>query len=172
MHRSVHKALILPIAVCSSVKNRMGIKSKLLLLVALMVGVVSVVAQRTARQPIIQPTTEPPNLPSTGNTCQVLQGPPGPPGTCSYTEAILVKEVRDISTSLKESVKNLTEELMNALGRIEHTHTHMHNHMCTSGKEHILLRACAMHTPNLVLEVYYLHLASIFYLKACLMMDS
>ena len=119
MHRSVHKALILPIAVRSSVKNRMGIKSKLLLLVAIMVGAVSVVAQRTARQPITQPTTEPPNSPITGNTCQVLQGPPGPPGTCSYTEAILVKGVRDISTSLKESVKNLTEELMDALGRIE-----------------------------------------------------
>ena len=49
----------------------------------------------------------------------MLQGPPGPPGTCSYTEVSLVKGVRDISTSLKESVKNLTKELMDALGRIE-----------------------------------------------------
>ena len=114
--RSVHKALSLPVAVCYSVKNRMGIKAKLLLLVALMVGAVSVAAQTTTKQPTTQPTTHPP---ITGNTCQVLQGPPGPPGTCSYTEAILVKGVRDISTSLKESVKNLTEELMNALGRIE-----------------------------------------------------
>ena len=30
MHRSVHKALSLPVAVCSSVKNRMGIIAKLL----------------------------------------------------------------------------------------------------------------------------------------------
>ena len=105
--RSVHKALSLPVAVCSSVKNRMGIKSKLLLLVAFMVGPVSVAAQKTTKQP------------TTGSTCQVLQGPPGPPGTCSYTEMSIVKGVRDISTSLKESVKNLTEELMDALGRIE-----------------------------------------------------
>ena len=41
----------------------------------------------------------------------MLQSPPGPPGTCSYTEVSLVKGVRDISTSIKESVKNLTEEL-------------------------------------------------------------
>ena len=94
----------------------MCIKTKLLLLVALMVGSVSVVAQKTTKQPTAQPTTCPP---ITGNTCQVLQGPPGPPGACSYTEVSLVKGVRDISTSLKESVKNLTEELMNALGRIE-----------------------------------------------------
>ena len=85
----------------------MGIKAKLLLLVAFMVGPVSVAAQKTTKQP------------TTGSTCQVLQGPPGPPGTCSYTEVSLVKGVRDISTSLKESVKNLTEELMDALGRIE-----------------------------------------------------
>ena len=116
MHRSVHNALSLPIAVHSSVKNRMEIKAKLLLLVAHMVGPVSVAAQMTTKQPNTQPTINPP---ITGNTCQVLQGPPGPPGFCSYTEAILVKGVRDISTSLKESVKNLTEELMDALGRIE-----------------------------------------------------
>ena len=114
--RSVHKALSLPIALHYSVKNRMEIKAKLLLLVALMVGSVSVVAQKTTKHPTTQPTTNPP---ITGNTCQVLQGPPGPPGTCSYTEVSLVKGVRDISTSLKESVKNLTEELMDALGRIE-----------------------------------------------------
>ena len=51
MHRSVHKALSLPIAVHSSVKKRMGIKAKLLLLVALIVGSVSVVAQTTTKQP-------------------------------------------------------------------------------------------------------------------------
>ena len=118
MHRSVHKALSLPVAVCSSVKNRMGIKAKLLLLVALMVGTVSVVAQRTARQPTTLPTTNPP---ITGNTCQVLQGPPGPPGTCSYTEVSLVKGVRDISTSLKESVKNLTEELRESTNDLRET---------------------------------------------------
>ena len=94
----------------------MGIKAKLLLLVALMVGTVSVVAQKTTKQPTTQPPTDPP---VTGNTCQVLQGPPGPPGTCSYTEVSLVKGVRDIGTSIKESGRNLTKELMDALGRIE-----------------------------------------------------
>ena len=118
MHRSVHKALSLPIAVHSSVKNRMGIKAKLLLLVALMVGTVSVVAQKTTKQPTTQTTTNPP---ITGNTCQVLQGPPGPPGTCSYTEVSLVKGVRDISTSLKESVKNLTEELRESTNDLRET---------------------------------------------------
>ena len=98
----------------------MEIKAKLLLLVALMMGTVSVAAQKTTKQPTTQPPTDPTTcLPVTGNTCQMLQGPPGPPGTCSYTEVSLVKGVRDISTSLKESVKNLTKELMDALGRIE-----------------------------------------------------
>ena len=74
-----------------------------------MVGTVLVVAQKTTKQP----TTQPPTCVTiiTGNTCQVLQGPPGPPGTCSYTEVSLVKGVRDISTSIKESGRNLTEEL-------------------------------------------------------------
>ena len=103
----------------------MKINAKLLLLVALMVGTVSVVAQKTTKHPPTQPPTDPPTcLPVTGNTCQVLQGPPGPPGTCSYTEVSLVKGVRDVSTSIKESAKNLTEELMNALGRIELAVTH------------------------------------------------
>ena len=86
----------------------MWIKANLLLLVALMVGTGSVVAQTTTKQPPTQPPTDPP---VTGNTCQVLQGPPGPPGTCSYTEVSLVKGVRHISTSIKESGRNLTEEL-------------------------------------------------------------
>ena len=108
------------VAVHSSVKNRMGIKAKLLLLVALMVGTVSVRAQKTTKQSTTQPPTETPTCqPITGNTCQVLQGPPGPPGTCSYTEVSLVKGVRDISTSLKESMKKMTDELMNSLGQIE-----------------------------------------------------
>ena len=54
----------------------MGIKAKLLILVALMVQTVSVVAQKTINQPNAQPTTEPPNPPITGNSCQALQGPP------------------------------------------------------------------------------------------------
>ena len=88
----------------------MWIKAKLL--VALIVGTVSVVAQKATEQPTTQPPTDPATCPPvTGNTCQVLQGPPGPPGTCSYTEVTLVKGVRDISTSFKESVNNLTEEL-------------------------------------------------------------
>ena len=57
-------------------------------------------------KPTPQPTTEP-----TGVTCQVMQGPPGPPGTCSYTEVNLIKGVKDISTSLTESIHNLTTEL-------------------------------------------------------------
>ena len=102
-------------SVCShtlfSESIRMGSKAKLLLLVALMVGTASVVAQKTTNQPI------------TGNTCQVVQGPPGPPGTCSYTEVSLVKGVKDINTSLKDSVKNLTDELTGALERIEQAMT-------------------------------------------------
>ena len=98
----------------------MEAKAKLLLLVVLMVGTVSVGAQKTTKPTTTQPPTETPTCqPITGNTCQVLQGPPGPPGTCSYSEVSLVKGVRDISTSLTESVKNLTEELINSLGRIE-----------------------------------------------------
>ena len=91
----------------------MGIKAKLLLLVALMVGIVSVVAQVTiTEQPATQPHTDPSTCPPvTQNTCQVLQGPPGHPGTCSYTEVSLVKGARNISTSLKEAAKNLTKEL-------------------------------------------------------------
>ena len=78
---SIHKALRLPVAVHSSVKNRMEIKAKLLLLVTLMVGTVSVVAQKTTKQPTTQPPTNPPTHPPVmGNTCQMLQGPPGPKG--------------------------------------------------------------------------------------------
>ena len=47
----------------------MKINAKLLLLVALMVGTVSVVAQKTTKLPTTQPPTNPP---VTGNTCQVL----------------------------------------------------------------------------------------------------
>ena len=89
----------------------MGNKVKLLLLVALMVGTASVVAQKTTKQPDTQTATQATNQPITGNTCQVVQGPPGPPGTCSYTEVSLVKGVKDISTTLKETVKNSTTEL-------------------------------------------------------------
>ncbi len=100
----------------------MQIKAKLLLLVALMVGTVSVVAQKTTKQPTTQPPTDPPTrTPVTGNTCQVLQGPPGPPGTCSYTEVSLVKGVRDISTSIKESGRNLTEELRESSNDLRET---------------------------------------------------
>ena len=95
----------------------MGMKAKLLLLVALMLGTVPVRAAKNTKPTTTQPPTETPTCqPITGNTCQVLQGPPGPPRTCSYSEVSLVKGVKDISTSLKESVKNLTEELMNSLG--------------------------------------------------------
>ena len=97
----------------------MGFKVKLLLLVALMVGTASVVAQKTTKQPDTQTAQQTTNQPITGNTCQVVQGPPGPPGTCSYTEVSLVKGVKDINTSLKDSVKNLTDELIGALERIE-----------------------------------------------------
>ena len=90
----------------------MEIKAKLLLLVALMmVGTASVVAQKTIKPPDTRTTNQTTNQPITGNTCQVVQGPPGPPGTCSYTEVSLVKGVKDISTTLKETVKNLTKEL-------------------------------------------------------------
>ena len=64
MHRAVHKALSLPIAVHSSVKKRMGIKAKLLLLVALMVGSVSVVAQTTTNQPTTTAIWTPPTATS------------------------------------------------------------------------------------------------------------
>ena len=43
-----------------SVKNRMGIKAKLLLLVALMVGTVSVRAQKSTKPTTTQPPTETP----------------------------------------------------------------------------------------------------------------
>ena len=100
----------------------MVIKAKLLLLVPLMVGTVSVIAQKTTKLPTTQPPTDPPTCPPvTGNTCQVLQGPPGPPGTCSYTEVSLVKGVRDISTSFKESVNNLTEELTESSNDLRET---------------------------------------------------
>ena len=100
----------------------MEIKAKLLLLVALMVGIVSVVAQKSTKQTTTQPPTETPTCqPITGSTCQVLQGLPGPPGTCSYTEVSLVKGVRDISTSFKESVKNLTEELRDSSNDLRET---------------------------------------------------
>ena len=90
----------------------MEIKAKLLLLVALMmVGTASVVAQKTIKPPDTQTTDQTTNRPITGNTCQVVQGPPGPPGICSYTEVSLVKGVKHISTTLKETVKNLTTEL-------------------------------------------------------------
>ena len=110
-------------SVCShtlfSESIRMGFKVKLLLLVALVVGTASAVAQKITKQPDTRTTTQTTNQPITGNTCQVVQGPPGPPGTCSYTEVSLVKGVKDINTSLKDSVKNLTDELTGALERIE-----------------------------------------------------
>ena len=85
-------------------------------------GTVSVVAQKTTKQPTTQPTTDPPTCPPvTGNTYQVLQGPPSPPGTCSYTEVSLIKGVRDISTSIKESTKNLTEELTESSNDLRET---------------------------------------------------
>ena len=100
----------------------MRINANLLLLVALMVGTVSVVAQKTTKPPTTQPPTDPPTCPPvTGNTCQVLQGPPGPPGTCSYTEVSLVKGVRGISTSFKESMNNLTEELTESSNDLRET---------------------------------------------------
>ena len=87
-----------------------------------MVGTVSVGAQKTTKQTTTQPPTETPTCqPITGNTCQVLQGPPGPPGTCSYTEVSLVKGVRDISTSLKESMRNLTERLRESSNDLRET---------------------------------------------------
>ena len=78
------------------------------MIVLLLVGA-SAITKPLSANSTPQPTTEP-----TGVTCQVLQGPPGPPGTCSYTEMNLVKGVRDISTSLKESIHNLTTELTNS----------------------------------------------------------
>ena len=51
----------------------------------------------------------------------MLQGPPGPPGTCSYTEVSLIKGVRDISTSIEESTKNLTEELTESSNDLRET---------------------------------------------------
>ena len=100
----------------------MKINAKLMLLVALMVGTVSVAAQKTTKQPTTQPPTNLPTCPPvTRNTCQVLQGPPGPPGTCSYTEVSIVKGVTDISTSFKESVNNLTEELTESSNDLRET---------------------------------------------------